>query len=426
MNWSDEGGGLYNIGFTSIMENCTFSYNSARYGGAACFGGDIIAKLTNCVFSDNSAGTGGAISNYTECDYSARSLKLLNCTFNNNESDYRGGGIYNYSSTTEITNCTFSRNSSLDGGGMYDYMNRSTLINCIFSQNSASESGGGFYNVGAEETILTNCIFTGNSAVWNGGCVYNDSSSSALANCTFAGNSAPNGNVLACDSYQHKYPSNVQITNCILWDEGDEIWNNDNSVIAITYSDVQGSWPGTDNIASDPFFVEPGYWDANGVWVEGDYHILAGSPCIDAGDPNYVSEPNETDLDGRPRVMGERIDIGAYETPMPAEVRIVPHTINLASKGNRLTCYIWLPEGYDVADIDPSSVVLEQYIKSEQVSVDEQKQVAIAMFSREELRGIISTGEVELTISGRLTDGTIFEATDVIKVIDKGVGKSVN
>ncbi len=44
-----------------------------------------------------------------------------------------------------------------------------------------------------------------------------------------------------------------------------------------------------------------------------DYHLWPDSPCIDAGDPNYVAGPNETDLDGNPRVIGGRIDMGAYE-----------------------------------------------------------------------------------------------------------------
>jgi len=45
----------------------------------------------------------------------------------------------------------------------------------------------------------------------------------------------------------------------------------------------------------------------------GDYRLLQDSPCINAGDPSYIAEPNETDLDGRPRVIGGRIDMGAYE-----------------------------------------------------------------------------------------------------------------
>ena len=48
-------------------------------------------------------------------------------------------------------------------------------------------------------------------------------------------------------------------------------------------------------------------------WTEGDYHLLRSSLCINAGDPNYAAEPNETDLDGNPRVLYNRVDMGAYE-----------------------------------------------------------------------------------------------------------------
>jgi hypothetical protein len=50
-----------------------------------------------------------------------------------------------------------------------------------------------------------------------------------------------------------------------------------------------------------------------GLSGRSDYHLLPDSPCINAGDPNYVADPNETDLDGLPRVIGGRIDMGAYE-----------------------------------------------------------------------------------------------------------------
>jgi hypothetical protein len=89
----------------------------------------------------------------------------------------------------------------------------------------------------------------------------------------------------------------------------------------VRYSDVQGGWSGDGNIDADPCYwadiddpniiVEPN--DPYSIRVEGDYHLLEGSPCIDAGDPNYVAGPNETDLDGNPRVFGDRIDMGAYE-----------------------------------------------------------------------------------------------------------------
>jgi len=41
-------------------------------------------------------------------------------------------------------------------------------------------------------------------------------------------------------------------------------------------------------------------------------------------------------------------------------------------------------------------------------------------FSRERVEAILTVGEIELTITGQLIDGTLFEARDVIRVIDKG------
>jgi hypothetical protein len=39
--------------------------------------------------------------------------------------------------------------------------------------------------------------------------------------------------------------------------------------------------------------------------------LQSNSPCIDAGDDSYVL--GSTDLDGRPRIVGGSVDIGAYE-----------------------------------------------------------------------------------------------------------------
>ncbi|MHC4482421.1 MAG: choice-of-anchor Q domain-containing protein, partial [Planctomycetota bacterium] len=109
--------------------------------------------------------------------------------------------------------------------------------------------------------------------------------------------------------------------------DGNEIWNTDGSEVTITSSDVRGSWPGLDNIDVDPCFVAPGYWDPNGTpqdanddfWVDGSYYLRPTSACIDAGDPNHVANPNDTDLAGNPRIIdgdsdgNSVIDMGAYE-----------------------------------------------------------------------------------------------------------------
>jgi len=147
-----------------------------------------------------------------------------------------------------------------------------TVANCIFSRNSARDgTGGGMHNDWYSSPTLTNCIFTGNSVYFGGGGMFNESYSSPT------------------------------VTNCI-------VWGNSPAQIAgggsIEYSDIEGGREGEGNIDADPLFV-----DAD----NDDYHLLPASPCIDAGDPNYVAGPNETDLDGNPRVMNGRIDMGAYE-----------------------------------------------------------------------------------------------------------------
>jgi predicted outer membrane repeat protein len=228
-----------------------------------------------------------------------------------------------------------------------------------------------------------------------------------ITNCTFSGNSA----VKQGGGIQSSHGAHPTLKNCIVWgnevETALEIWGS----ATVSYSNVEGGWPGEGNIDANPWFVDP---------VGGDYHLLFDSPCIGAGDPNYLAEPNETDLDGKPRVIGCRIDMGAYEYGqlVPVEVRIVPRTINLASKGKWLSCSISLPDDYSVADIDSDSILLECGIEPESLHVDELAQLATARFNREELRGIISTGEVALTITGRLTDGTLFEGTDIIRIVD--------
>ncbi|UCF44039.1 MAG: hypothetical protein JSV99_03735 [Planctomycetota bacterium] len=195
----------------------------------------------------------------------------------------------------------------------------------------------------------------------------------------------------------------------------------DGSTVNISYTDVLGglealcgdgtvNW-GPGNIDADPCFADPDY---------GDYRLLEISPCIDAGDPNYVPEPNETDLDGNPRVTGYAVDMGAYEYPLPlvAEIHIRPRTLNLRSKGKWIACRISLPEGYSAADIDPNSILLEGQIEPASFRIHRRALGAVAFFSRRDLRDILDPGPVELTITGQLTDGTKFMGSDTIKVID--------
>jgi len=249
-----------------------------------------------------------------------------------------------------------------------------------------------------------------------------------------------------------------KLENCIFADNrtesGDSQLAVSNVITDINHCNIRGgqgavqlidpyiiNW-GPGNIDADPCFVAGGYWGdvndvnvivepshPNAVWVDGDYHLLSGSPCIDTGDPNYVGEPNETDLDGCLRVVDGNndglaiIDMGAYEylPPIEADIRITPRVLNLRSRGRFILAVIRLPEPYKVADIDQSSVMLEGQIPAGRTAIIESRNVAVARFNCRDLTDLLelTPGPIELTVTGRLNDQTPFEGTDTIRINSK-------
>ena len=105
-----------------------------------------------------------------------------------------------------------------------------------------------------------------------------------------------------------------------------------------------------------------------------------------------------------------------------ASVDIDPDTLNLKSRGRWITCYIELPEGYNIVNIDISTVTLsygEGEVTAEWGNV--QDGVLMVKFDRSEVADMLSPGNaVELTVRGQLTDLTPFEGSDTIRVISKG------
>ena len=399
------GGGIYcYMGSSPVIEYCSIIGNFGDpYGGGIFCTGESNPVISYCIISKN-------ISSYAPAVYCLYSRPTItNCSITNHTSTDGCGGIAGCGGP--ITNCIISNNKAkyYSAGALSGCYG--PITNCIITGNSTPRDGGAMRNcIGP----ITNCIIAGNYAGGKGGAIYlyrrNTSKAFDLTikNCTFVANSSPNGYALFLDSTNQSYPTNLQIINSILFNGGNEIRNNDNSNIMITYSDVQTGWPGKGNIDAYPYFVDA---------ANGDYHLLPVSPCINTGDPNYIAEPNETDLEAKPRVMGGRIDMGPYEF-ISAEVRFLPRTINLLSKGKGITACIRLPENYNVTDIITNSILLQNKIKAESVQIDEGKQVLIATFSHEHLQEILNTGDIELTISGRLTGGDFFKAAEVITVIN--------
>ncbi len=396
-----DGGGISCLGSSPTISNCIISRNTAsagRGGGIYCY--QSSPKITGCKLSENSAysysggiycdegspmisnctitgselefygGGGGSIycrnaePIITNCTVSRNkgvgiAFKFCNTAITNSTISENKGGIYSYSSTAIITDCVINQNTTENGAGIYcDYRNL-TMANCIISGNLAtSRAGGIFCRYGHQK--ITNCIFTGNSAN-NAGGILCFSTNLNITNCIFNANSSNTGNALTCNYPNMSHPSNVGVINCILADGGNEISDRDGSTITVTHSDVQGGWSGEGNIDADPLFIEPGYWDPNGtpvdanddIWFNGDYHLLPASSCIDAGDPNYIPEPNETDLDGNPRIKDGRIDMGAYETILDeARLWIWPRVIKRNGRQPEIMAWMRLPEGITKDQVD--------------------------------------------------------------------------
>jgi parallel beta-helix repeat protein len=216
--------------------------------------------------------------------------------------DNDGGGMFNNGASPTVINCTFSGNSAnSNGGGMYNWQSDPTVTHCTFNGNTAGAGyGGGMYSAGSNLTV-TNCTFSGNTAVYGGGMYSRTGSNPTVTNCTFRYNTADYG---GDGGGMYNDSSNPIITNCILWDDkGGEIVGP----ATVTYSNVQGGWPGMGNINKDPYFED----SAGRLSIE--------SPCIDVGYNDAVPSYITTDLDGNPRIWDgnfdqiDVVDMGAYE-----------------------------------------------------------------------------------------------------------------
>jgi hypothetical protein len=73
----------------------------------------------------------------------------------------------------------------------------------------------------------------------------------------------------------------------------------------VSHSDAPEPQAGPGNRSGDPLFE---------FAATNNYRLLRGSPCINAGLSDSGWMPGGTDLDGRPRLRRDGVDMGAYES----------------------------------------------------------------------------------------------------------------
>ena len=225
---------------------------------------------------------------------------LEECDITGNRSLCNGGGV----SESRAVRCRITDNvahssnypdESAWGGGA----NKSTLVNCLVARNIADRVGGG-----ADDSMLYNCTVVSNMAMVCSGDSDEDKRLSCggwaggnMFNTLFSGNMIVDENNHTARSDLNQYGISIRNAFC-----------NGSS-----FFDSGCQFDGDFNC-----FVIDSDGDGCQMFADGDFHLAASSPCIDAG---YVeSVESDVDLDGNARIQGHEVDIGCYEfsAPTPA------------------------------------------------------------------------------------------------------------
>jgi len=200
-----------------------------------------------------------------------------------------GGGFYLDNASILIADCIIERNRASENGGGVSCINYSspTLYQCTIRLNEAvGFGGGGVFCDEYSAPTLRYCLITENQAGYGGGGVmcFLYSCNALITQCTITQNEAVEGAALWCD-----YDSAPTVSNCILWgNRGAQQIYTFFTTPRVSYCDVEGGFYGTGNFNADPQFA-----GAN----QGDFHLTASSPCIDAGDPTGGQDPDGTRID---------------------------------------------------------------------------------------------------------------------------------
>ncbi len=223
-----------------------------------------------------------------------------------------GGGFYGRNGS----NILLKGNKIIDNfahtaGGIYALLSIE-IYNNIICHNIAESSGGGIYSR-SQAVIANNIIYDNMAELGNGGGIYlrGVGNSIVKGNTIFGNASGQDGANLDI-----QFSNNVIVANNIITDaingpgvylyqttmdfRYNNLWNN----FGGNYEGISDQTGLNGNVSINPLFVNP---DNN------DFHLQAISPCINTGDPTFIGDLNEVDIDGQARILLGQVDIGSDE-----------------------------------------------------------------------------------------------------------------
>jgi len=291
----------------------TTSIVAAEQGSVVTFasGEGTDANLHGFTIRGGSAEYGGGIS----CD--GASPTIMSCIIRGNSAEYFGGGIDCYYSSATIEDCVITGNRTLSevgaGGGINCENGSPTISGTRLSYNFASNVGGGIacYNSLA---VIYSCVLSNNSSGYATGGIDLAGSSPTITNCTIVVDDAavPKSGGIGADAN-----SAPEITNCIVWGTGDDLFG-----CSAMFSCIEDGDEGAGNIRVDPAFTTGPL--GNYYLSQLDAGQLFESNCVDAGDPSLAIGIRLKMFSLTTMTDGHRdsgvVDMGAHFAPLPAEM----------------------------------------------------------------------------------------------------------
>ena len=363
--WGQSGGGAHITDWPNtennsyLMRDCEFQRNtSTGYGGGLSTfiaGNGSNLEFRNLTFLENSSDAGsGAMDVTSDFATSYGTVLIDSCHFEQNASDFIGGlAVYaGYedapSGEYSVTHSTFIANEGREGGALGLWSNEGATANflvdnCILDGNTADERGGGLLinpHSGDHHVIIKYSHIINNQSP-DGGAVeayiamanapFPENASCRIENSLIAGNSSSNAaismelfpdleliNSTVADNtgggVELAGLSGLTLQNTILYNPNSPEFTDLLEDAAVTSnggnlifdSSLDGWLNNTDQPSTDPM-------------LDAEYHLMQGSPAIDAG-VAYEDMPG-LDLAGNDRVRGNAVDIGAYESPFMVGAR---------------------------------------------------------------------------------------------------------
>ena len=221
-----------------------------------------------------------------------------------------GSCIFKYSQFKNIINNNYS--TSLEGGIRLD--NSSEFYNCIFQHN---DSRGGIACIKdnyKSQSKFVGCVFSHN----NGKVMYICDSKPCLINCTISEN---------IGKVHVSIRSGIEIINSIINQDLHYEWNIYMDTLFIANSYIKNLGDST-SIISEPNFKNINEkFGRSKTLSEYTFELADGSSGIEEGKNSFLPLEYELDLLGNPRIIGKRVDIGAYENSLNGAVLSTPKSI---------------------------------------------------------------------------------------------------